>query len=536
MTQRGKPFPQYVNERALTTGGPTTTFSVVEGVNGRQFDYDSLVTTLTNTLAALYALKSGTTFTGNVIVPAADSLGEPIAYGQDGARLNGLTSSGMLIVAGGTTPIQFDGAGVRSADILDISGTDFALRKFDASGTAIPAQIILKRNGDIVILSATSLDMRNAGNVYVPSANAAGEALAYDQAGARLASLSVTGQIGIDGGYAILYMKNTAAPVDEKVYKFVVPPDGNLYFQVYNDTEASSYTYASFYRTGTGGGTFNLWSRVYIATDATGDGEPIIYDQANARLQSLVLSEPANAQLTFDSTGVGQIVFQGGGIIRARIVFADADNNLALQTFNAAGSYSRTPFQIDADESIVNMTDAVAVAVPAATVATHAAQVSAIDAVTGRLAIGGVEMGSTGWRNISTAFKAALNAASAKFVTTGAAFDVYIRRDGKQVTLSVYDNFQTDGTAFNQVVANLIPAGFRPSGGLWEAYWEAGLITDRGTSTVVGKFLVNLSNGEAEFDMTVANDPNTGFKASWISTAAWPTSLPGSQSTAPFTG
>ena len=40
--------------------------------------------------AADYALLASPTFTGNVIVPAADSAGEPIVYNQAGARLNGL--------------------------------------------------------------------------------------------------------------------------------------------------------------------------------------------------------------------------------------------------------------------------------------------------------------------------------------------------------------------------------------------------------------------------------------------------------------
>ena len=154
------------------------------------------------------------------------------------------------------------------------------------------------------------------------------------------------------------------------------------------------------------------------------------------------------------------------------------------------------------------------VVVPAATAATHAAQVSAYDATTGRLAIGGVEMGSTGWRDLT-----ALQVNGWAFTT------IQLHRNGSHCTLRgvwpiTADDAKTSDTFYT------LPSGYRSS-----------LLLDqpvRNPSTVTGPFIRINVTGPLQALLT-SSASTVYFSITWVTTDAWPTSLPGTQVSAPFT-
>ena len=154
------------------------------------------------------------------------------------------------------------------------------------------------------------------------------------------------------------------------------------------------------------------------------------------------------------------------------------------------------------------------VTVPAGNAAGEAAQVSAYDATTGRLAIGGVEMGSTGWRDLTAA------------QTNGWAFTtIQLHRNGSHCTLrgvwpTTADDSKTSDTFYT------LPSGYRSS-----------LLLDqpvRNPSTVAGPF-IRINVAGALQALSSSSTSTVYFSITWVTTAAWPTSLPGTQVTAPFT-
>ena len=154
------------------------------------------------------------------------------------------------------------------------------------------------------------------------------------------------------------------------------------------------------------------------------------------------------------------------------------------------------------------------VTVPAGNAAGEAAQVSAYDATTGRLAIGGVEMGSTGWRDLT-----ALQVNGWAFTT------IQLHRNGSHCTLRgvwpiTADDSKTSDTFYT------LPSGYRSS-----------LLLDqpvRNPSTVAGPF-IRINVAGALQALSSSSTSTVYFSITWVTTAAWPTSLPGTQVTAPFT-
>lgn len=150
------------------------------------------------------------------------------------------------------------------------------------------------------------------------------------------------------------------------------------------------------------------------------------------------------------------------------------------------------------------------------------------DATTGRLSIGGVEMGNTGWRNLSIAdLGSPVNLS---------AVQVYYKRSGQTVTariglFSTGASWVDNDSADNNIT---IPSGFQPyRGGVVGAARNgvSGAQTfvfavDTVPSALLRVGRINLAANQTVQSVTV----------SWITSDAWPVSLPGAQSTAPITG
>jgi hypothetical protein len=148
------------------------------------------------------------------------------------------------------------------------------------------------------------------------------------------------------------------------------------------------------------------------------------------------------------------------------------------------------------------------VEVPAATAATHAAQVSAITSGTGQLQIGGIEMGDTGWRDISGTL--AVNFSG----------NVYQRRVGNTVEIVCNALISNASVSAGDNIISAITAGFAS-----------------GVDTFI--FRPVLHTGASPAIMERSYITNTIWRTSWngakvlyghftySTVSAWPTLLPG---------
>jgi len=154
------------------------------------------------------------------------------------------------------------------------------------------------------------------------------------------------------------------------------------------------------------------------------------------------------------------------------------------------------------------------VTVPAATAANHAAVVTAIDATTGRLAIGGREVGDTGWRDISSLLSTGW--------TLGTNGVFRIRRVGNVVSIHFRNLAYSSGGTTAIINATNGPqiAGFAPSATNQFLY----------TLQPLANGTLNLRQGHVttfpEIVVAVTESGPTG-QFTFTTTASWPSALPG---------
>ena len=183
----------------------------------------------------------------------------------------------------------------------------------------------------------------------------------------------------------------------------------------------------------------------------------------------------------------GRILIREGGVTRWQIE-KTATGALGFARYSAAGVYQDGPFTLGSDGSVK---------VPAATAATHAAQVSAIDATTGRLAIGGIEMGDTGWRSVT--------------LENSWGGVLYVRRTGK--TVHAYAATNLNGTSASSNIYYTLPSGFTAP---FTVYTEVSLSSGSSVATWANSAI-----------NSAYRSTNMRYSAIWTTTDAWPTSLPG---------
>lgn len=213
-----------------------------------------------------------------------------------------------------------------------------------------------------------------------------------------------------------------------------------------------------------------------------------------------------NAQLSVSAVDSALIGFEtSGGPLNEKHSFLSSyqgDWAVGLQ----ADDYSVTTYPLrilrTGTAGMVTLIGATAVEVPAATAATHAAQVTAIDATTGRLAIGGQEIGDTGLRTIH---------GSLANGWTGGFGTLTIRRTGNVVTLNL---FGIDAAAATNAAFVVIPAGFGPP----QSNYFGG-ITGRPST----EFFLVAGAASVESRAAVAYYQSL----TWTTREPWPVALPG---------
>lgn len=207
---------------------------------------------------------------------------------------------------------------------------------------------------------------------------------------------------------------------------------------------------------------------------------------------------------------------------------------LNINRYNpATGAYLSTPLQLRDDGSIH---------VPAITATNQPAQVTAYQASTGRLAIGGREIGDTGWRKVLSWTAGVQDAANqigtihGSWTLSGTGY-VQLRRVGNRVFLRIpfasgNTLKKTSGGGVPGITALLTaavwPSGFgfttlqrsmgalRPSGTpQLSVYYSFAAIQSQVVTTDV-RIQVFAQDVELEY-----------FTADWLTEQAWPASLPG---------
>ena len=488
--------------------------------------------------AADYALLASPTFTGNVIVPAADSAGEPIVYNQAGARLNGLLSIGDITINKASASLIIDAITANAGITFQLAGANRKAVTTVASGELYFFDYNSNRNA-IIIDNAGAVSMFGASNVYVPNGNAASEALAYDQAGARLNGAEFTGDVRIDKASPILYLDANTGNANivfqtNGAFRKTLELSVAGIFRIY-DYDSSRYV---FDVDNTGSINMSGAANVFVP-DANADGEALAYDQVGARVRGLTVADTAATLEVTSAAGSGAAGIRivsgttvSGDVPYVTFVRGSQDAFFALSSGNNLYAYHSGSGRVLSLITGVGEFDASGMAaakVPAATAATHAAQVSAIDAATGRLAIGGREIGDTGLRKIATWTAAGVVTGTMPVglePIPGTAGYITMQRTENVVEVKFWQ------ARIKTVAAGHInlPTGFGPTNGNMGVY-------DRGESIVAhrpgtGTVLLlmtpqSLSGTEWWISGSVNDQLSVGANMKFLTTQAWPATLPG---------
>lgn len=216
----------------------------------------------------------------------------------------------------------------------------------------------------------------------------------------------------------------------------------------------------------------------------------------------LVISKSGASSRLYDTTGT---------VDQRHVRTQMSGSNLAIQHLTDASGFVRNMILLRLSTGQVDLSGAVSVAVPAATAAAHAAQVSAINATTGQLAVGGRAIGDTGWRNVAP--------------INGWTGTLLMRRVGQLVECSLNG---VNGAAQTAARISFLPVGFR--GGAPGADATNGRVQALMASTHNGLPQAGLGvqvGGTSNEDLNGVGAGAMHGRFSFLTSDAWPTTLPG---------
>lgn len=192
----------------------------------------------------------------------------------------------------------------------------------------------------------------------------------------------------------------------------------------------------------------------------------------------------------------------------------------------AANTYSFVVFRSGTGQS--DFSGSSSVRVPAISGANQAAQVTAYDAATGRLAIGGHEIGDTGWRRITSWDAAGVvigEALGSLFSpVAGQAGFADIRRIGDVCYLRLMRLNKTHSARIQLWNTFTLPNGFRHLSAYDSGPWVA---VD--ALTVANSWAVSFAGSNTRLDIMgpIFSMGGATLTLSWPAQEVWPTSLPG---------
>lgn len=243
-----------------------------------------------------------------------------------------------------------------------------------------------------------------------------------------------------------------------------------------------------------------------VVPDATADGEALAYDQASWQLGAGRIEGPGS--LAIDST-TPLVITQEDGNGASLDIRRISDDESRVRVLDAAQS-AYTEIRFETLTRTINMeTGAAIVEVPAISGTSQAAQVTAYDATTGQLAIGGHEIGDTGLRDVSS------------LLTTGWTADTFnIRRTGNVVEAQISNmDYSSGGSA----TFATLPTGFRPA-----ANFNALASSVAATSGAAASIRVcTITSSTGTWTASTGVD-DFNIYVTFTTDDAWPSSLPGS--------
>lgn len=275
------------------------------------------------------------------------------------------------------------------------------------------------------------------------------------------------------------------------------------------------------------------------AHDADPDAHPAIQADVDGKVSKT--GDTMSGNLTLTGTNRRIVFDPGAGNVNPGVNFKDsAGTNRSIlfyetgaqevrfTQYSAAGASLGNALTISSVDGTVTASKALTVGSP--TAVGHAPRTTAVDALTGRYAVNGIELGHTGWRDLSSLLHTAWQGASSY---------VAARRQGDQVHWRINlvpTTVGTDPTEFPLV----IPTGFReqsnsPNIGAFDhlGYTEG----DSTGGTLVRPVIVRVHSSELRVVLGSRAPDGFGFIRANFTTYtpdAWFTTLPGAQQTPPF--
>lgn len=186
---------------------------------------------------------------------------------------------------------------------------------------------------------------------------------------------------------------------------------------------------------------------------------------------------------------------------------------------------------VTGETAAVDLTGASSVSVPAASAANHAAQVTAIDASLGRLAIGGYEIGDTGWREMVSWTAGVQDVSGQEWtintseLSIGGTGSIQMRRVGNTVHVrfpsATANTLTISATTANSIISMSSTSGMRAD----TAGMAVPLVVGSAYNSTATADLVSVSS----WRVIAASSGQVlrGTMWSYPTTVAWPTSLPG---------
>lgn len=480
--------------------------------------------------------KAGDTMTGDLTVAKA----------SPGLYLNatGANDSGFL---------QFKDGGITRWNVFrDGASGDFYISRQDAAGVTV----------DYPIRVAAA-----DGKVHVPTPTAAGHAARKDyvdtQDTLRVAKAgdTMTGDLVIAKATPMIVLDATGASDLAILY---IKDNGLIRWALYRDNGNGDLIFRRYDATGTGLDDPIRVSAVdgrvtlFAAPTSTGHATRKDYVDTADGLRVLKAGDTMTGDLTVAKAGARAVVQATSGSpaidirrdaepVDSRIwrLSTGAGGALYVQAFNDAYTVATNAMSFGrtgATGTTVSFASSTSVAVPPITGANQAAQVTAYDANTGRLAIGGVEMGNTGWRILvqwdipGNYTYSALGTLTAPFIpqVNSGGGHIMVRRVGMEI------QYRVTGVTLNAaILADTAITMFSPTPAFDLTMRSVGGMP---MATRFSTAMLNTSGSLIHFrpiDAMASNElvvSSDGATAVGAANAGWPTVLPGIAFTPPFTG
>ena len=455
-----------------------------------------------------------------VLVPVPTAAGQALRWGSD-AEVAALTATGNVTVTKDTPEVAVDTATAASSSVISfkVAGVrrfafvrnhigaeadNLTLNKYSAAGAYEFQPWKVTRAG--------AVEMDGAWAVTVPVPTAAGQALRWGS-NATVNILTSTFRTVVENANPEIRLVETDQPADNQMVRLTL---GGGYIQLRTASDSGATQQEPFrFNRATGETSLAETGVVSVKVPAPTGANQALRWGSDAEVAALTATgNIATTGVDVTSNYPQLLLYEADGTVNSRKLSLGITNSTAyLRVFNDAGSVVREFIRFGMESAIMDMSVSTSVVVPAPTGARQAAQTTAIDATTGRMAINGYEMGDTGWRDVSS------------LLVNGWVGSAQLRRVGGVCELK-FNNLDP-AAATNQNVLT-IPSGFRQSGATPAV---TALACGTSATSIIGSTvqLCNYAGTATSHAVRVDNSAPNPCRGNlvWTASSTWPTSLPG---------